>query len=253
MKRAFITGAGSDIGREVALFLGAKGYKIVVHGREKKCSGIENTIKVLTERNIEHVLYFADFTSKVEVTNMCDEIIRNESELEIIVHVAGGGAGFGHDKITPEQLMDLVNINLIAPMIITHKLLPLLTDGSLIVFTSALSGYHAGWYPSDACFDAAKGGLMRFTENMARNLGPRTRVNCIAIGLSYVEDSLKEWRAGMVDQIPMGRIAYPKDYVKCIDFFLNHDYITGVSLPLDGGWQGYNVNPPPGTPKKANR
>ena len=253
MKTAFITGAGSDIGREVALLLGTRGYKILAHEKEKKCPEIENTTKTLKKEKIIHAAYFADFTSSVEVTNMCDEIVKNESELGVIVHVAGGGGGFGHDKITPEQLMDLVNINLIAPMIITHKLLPLLTDGSLIVFTSALSGYHAGWYPSDACFDAAKGGLMRFTENMARNLGPRTRVNCIAIGLSYVEDSLKEWRAGMAGQIPMGRIAYPKDYVKCIDFFLNHDYITGVSLPLDGGWQGYNVNPPPGTSKKVNR
>ena len=253
MKTAFITGAGSDIGREVALLLGTRGYKILAHAKEKKCPKIEHTTKVLKRENIAHAVYVADFTSKVEVTDMCNEIIKNESELEIIVHVAGGGAAFGHDKITPEQLIDLVNLNLIAPMMITHKLLPLLTDGSLIVFTSALSGFHAGWYPSDACFDAAKGGLMRFTENMARNLAPKTRVNCIVIGLSYVEDNLKEWREGMVGQIPMGRIAYPKDYVKCIDFFLNHDYITGVSLPLDGGWQGYNVNPPPGTSKKGNR
>jgi acetoacetyl-CoA reductase/3-oxoacyl-[acyl-carrier protein] reductase len=133
-------------------------------------------------------------------------------------------------------------------MVITHKLLPLLTEGSIIVFTSALSGIHAGWYPTDACFDAAKAGLSRFTENMARNLAPKTRVNCIVIGLSYVDDNYKEWREGRTSQIPMGRISYPEDYVKCIDFFLNHEYITGVSLPLDGGWFAYNVNPPFSTP-----
>jgi len=132
-------------------------------------------------------------------------------------------------------------------MIITHKLLPKLTDHSLVVFTSALSGLHAGWYPTDACFDAAKGGLSRFTENMARNLGPNTRVNCVAIGLLYVDDNYKEWRQGRAEQIPMGRIAYAEDFVKCVDFFLQNDYVTGVSLPLDGGWMAYNVNPPFGT------
>lgn len=252
MKTALVTGAGSDIGREVALFLGTKGYKILAHEKgEKSPPEFENTLKALKKEKIAHLPYFADFTSKVEVIRMCDDILRNESELAVIVHVAGGSTAFGPYQITPEQLIDVVNINLIAPMIIVHKLLPLLTDGSLIVFTSALCGFHAGWYPTDASFDAAKGGLMRFTENMARNLGPKTRVNCIAIGLSYVEDSQKEWRAARVEQIPMGRIAYPKDYVKCIDFFLNHDYITGVSLPLDGGWQGYNVNPLLGIPKEG--
>ena len=129
-------------------------------------------------------------------------------------------------------------------MVITHKLLPLLGEGSVVVNTSAMTGFHAGWYPTDACFDAAKGGIHRFTENMARELGPRTRVNAIVIGLSYVDDNYKGWRDGRKDQFAMKRIAVPEDYVKCVDFFLSHGYITGVSLPLDGGWYSYNVNPP---------
>jgi len=48
----------------------------------------------------------------------------------------------------------------------------------------------------------------------------------------------------MAANMPMKRIAYAEDYVKCVDFFLNHAYITGVSLPLDGGWSVYNPNPP---------
>ena len=251
MKTALVTGAGADIGREVALFLGSKGYKTLAHEREKKCPEIENTIKALNKNNVPYTTYFANFTSIDEVVNMCNDISKNESELGVMVHVAGGSTAFGADKITPQQIIDSVNINLIAPMIITHKLLPMLTDGSLIVFTSAMCGFHAGWYPTDASFDAAKGGLLRFTENMARNLGPKTRVNSIVIGLSYVDDNYKEWREGRAPQFPMGRIAYPKDYVKCIDFFLNHDYITGVSLPLDGGWQAYNVNPPFSTAKEV--
>lgn len=242
MKTALVTGTGCDVGREVALFLGSKNYKILTHGTKMK-DPLDNTHQKLKEANIPFSSYFSDFASIDEVVNMCNQILENEDELAAIVHVAGGSTAFGHDKITPEQILDSVNTNLISPMIITHKLLPKLTDGSIIVFTSALSGIHAGWYPTDACFDASKGGISRFTENMARNLGPKTRVNCIVIGLSYVDDNYKDWRAGREEQIPMGRIAYPKDYVKCIEFFLNNDYITGVSLPLDGGWMAYNVNP----------
>ena len=105
-------------------------------------------------------------------------------------------------------------------MIITHKLLPKMSEGRIVVFTSAICGIHSGWYPTDACFDAAKGGILRFTENMARNLGPNTGVNTIVVGLSYVDDNYKDWREGRTPQIPMGRVASAKDYVKCVDFFL---------------------------------
>ena len=246
MKTALVTGTGCDVGREVALALGSSGYKILTHGTQMK-ETLEDTHRKLKEANISFSSYLADFTSLDEVVDMCNKIKENEDGLSAIINVAGGSTAFGHEKITPQDTIDSINVNLLAPMIMTYELLPKMTDGSLIVFTSALSGFHAGWYPTDACFDAAKGGIHRFTENLARNLGPRTRVNNIVIGLSYVDDNYKAWRQGREEQMPMGRMAYPDDYVKCVDFFLNHDYITGVSLPLDGGWMTYNVNPPFGT------
>jgi NAD(P)-dependent dehydrogenase (short-subunit alcohol dehydrogenase family) len=246
MKTALVTGTGCDVGREVALFLGSKGYKILTHGTAMK-KALEETHEKLKAGGIAFTPYLADYASLDQVGDMCRKIRENEGEIGAIVHVAGGSTAFGPFKITPQQTIDAVNVNLVAPMIITHELLPKLGDDSLIVFTSALSGFHAGWYPTDACFDAAKGGILRFTENMARNLGPRTRVNSIVIGLSYVDDNYKEWRQARTDQIPMGRVAYPEDYVKCVEFFLTNRYVTGVSLPLDGGWMAYNVNPGFGT------
>jgi NAD(P)-dependent dehydrogenase (short-subunit alcohol dehydrogenase family) len=243
MKTALVTGTGSDIGKAVALFLGSKNYKILTHELQM-VDALAEVHKQLEKKKIPYSSYFADFSAPDKVVNFCDQILQKENDIEVIVHIAGGSTAFGHDKITPQQIVDAVNINLNAPMIISHKLLPKLTNDSLIVFTSALCGLHSGWYPTDACFDASKGGLLRFGENLARNLGPKTRVNSIVIGLLYVDDNYKEWRSGRESQMPMGRIAYSEDYVKCIDFFLTNKYITGVSLPLDGGWHVYNVNPP---------
>lgn len=243
MKAALVTGAGCDIGRETSLFLASKGYKILAHGRSNG-AGFKNSAKAFDQAKIHYEPFFADLAKNDEVVRMCDAILKTGTELGVIVHIAGGSSAFGPWNITPQNIVDVVAINLVSPMVITHKLLPLLGEGSLVINTSAMTGFHAGWYPTDACFDAAKGGIHRFTENMARELGPRTRVNAIVIGLSYVDDNYKGWRDDRKDQFAMKRIAVPEDYVKCVDFFLSHGYITGVSLPLDGGWYSYNVNPP---------
>jgi 3-oxoacyl-[acyl-carrier protein] reductase len=244
MKTAFVTGVGSDIGREVAVFLGSKGYKILSHDMKTNEEALEKSHNELKKRGIPYSVYYADLSNTNETSTMCDKILKNENNIGAIIQVAGGSTAFGHDQITPDQIINATNVNLVSQMIITHKLLPKLTDGSIVVFTVALSGIHAGWYLTDACFDAAKGEILRFAENMARNLGPKTRVNSIAIGLSYVDDNYKDWRDGIVPKIPMGRLSRPEDYVKCVEFFLSHEYITAVTLRLDGGWFTYTDSPP---------
>ena len=166
MKTALVTGTGSSIGREVALFLGSQGYKILTHGSEMK-KPLEETHHQLDRANISYASYLADYASLSKVETMCHKILENEPQLDAMIHVAGANA-FGYNKITPQQIIDSMNVNLIPPMIITHKLLPLLTEGSSLVFTSGLPGIHSGWYPTDACYDAAKAGCVA----VYRKFGP---------------------------------------------------------------------------------
>ena len=243
MKAALVTGAGCDVGRETSLYLASKGYKVFGHWR-REAESFRKTVQAFDTTRIDLEPVFADLANTDEVNRMCDQILQFGAELGAIVHIAGGSSAFGAHKITPQNIIDTVNVNLVSPMIIVHKLLPLLGEGSVVINTSAMTGFHAGWYPTDACFDASKGGIHRFTENLARELGPRTRVNTIVLGLSEVEDNYKGWRDSFKDQIPMKRIAKPDDYVRCVDFFMGHPYITGVCLPLDGGWFSHQSAPP---------
>lgn len=243
MKAALVTGAGCDVGRETCLYFASKGYKVFGHWR-RDGESFRNSVQAFDKARIDLEPVFADLANTDEVTRMCDGILKSGAELGAIVHIAGGSSAFGARKITPQNIIDQVNINLVSPMIIVHKLIPALGEGSVVINTSAMTGFHAGWYPTDACFDASKGGIHRFTENMARELGPRTRVNTIVLGLSEVEDNYKEWRDSFKPQIPMNRIARPDDYVRCVDFFVSHPYITGVCLPLDGGWYTHHSAPP---------
>lgn len=243
MKAALVTGAGCDIGRETIFLLAAKGHKVFGHWRRQGPS-FDRTVLAYRNAGVDIEPVFADLSRPDECIAMCDRILATNAELAAFVNVAGGSAAYGVSKITPRNIVDTININLVSPMIITHKLVPALGEGSVVIHTSAITGFHAGWQGTDACFDAAKGGLHRFTENMARELGPKTRVNTIVLGLSYVEDNYKEWRESLKRQFPMKRIATPADYVKCVEFFIGHEYITGMCLPLDGGWYSYHTAPP---------
>jgi len=225
------------------MYLASKGYKIFGHWRRKD-DRFRRVAQAFAEAGIECQPVFVDLAKTDEVVHMCDQILMSGRELSAIINLAGGSSAYGPRTITPQNIVDTVTINLTSPMIIAHRLLSKMSAGSVIINTSALTGFHASWYPTDACFDASKGGIHRFTENMARELGPRTRVNAIVLGLSEVNDNYNEWRNSFASQIPMRRIAQPDDYVKCVDFFLNHSYVTGVCLPLDGGWYSYPAAPP---------
>ena len=81
MKTALITGTGCDIGREVALFLGAKNYKILTHGTEMK-ETLKNTHQALEDRNISYSTYLADFSLTDEVVSQkFKEITNNQNDI----------------------------------------------------------------------------------------------------------------------------------------------------------------------------
>ena len=93
-------------------------------------------------------------------------------------------------------------------------------------------------------YSVAKAGLIHLTKCMSNELAPHNvQVNCIAPGFietdmlkgAFRDEKHKEEIKGL---IPAGKFGTPEDVAKAVSFLVKSDYITGVCLPVDGGWLG---------------
>ena len=117
--------------------------------------------------------------------------------------------------------------------------------GSIVNVTSRLASIGV---PTMGVYSASKGALLAFTTAAAVELAPHgIRVNAVAPGMTRTP-LYETWLAGLDDPaaeaarvasaIPLGRIAEPADVSAAVRFLLSPEagYITGVSLPVDGGY-----------------
>ncbi|WP_017569788.1 SDR family NAD(P)-dependent oxidoreductase [Nocardiopsis halotolerans] len=118
------------------------------------------------------------------------------------------------------------------------------TNGSVVVTSSV----HA-WFglPDRPAYATTKGGLTALTRQLAVEYGPRVRVNCVLPGpvlTAAWEGVGEEERRDSVGQTAAGRFGDPDEVASVISFLASREasYVTGVSLPVDGGWSIYKAS-----------
>ncbi|MBU1243237.1 SDR family oxidoreductase [Myxococcota bacterium] len=137
----------------------------------------------------------------------------------------------GGDEKTAREL---VEINLTLPMLEALHWAPRIAGGQFVFFADATvaspgPGYHA--------YSAAKAGLAALTRTLAQTLAPAIRVNAVAPGILNLKptarpDARERWSA----RIPLHEIGEPHFIAMAVEFLIRHPYLTGVVLPVDGGY-----------------
>ena len=116
--------------------------------------------------------------------------------------------------------------------------------GRIINIASISSGGTGVGFAQIEAYTASKGGVIGLTENLALDLGPKgINVNAIAPGVIDTDMSRgtsddKEMGESVLRRIPKGRVGKPEDIGAAAAFLASDeaDYITGVTLYVDGGW-----------------
>jgi NAD(P)-dependent dehydrogenase (short-subunit alcohol dehydrogenase family) len=116
--------------------------------------------------------------------------------------------------------------------------------GAIVNFSS--QGWWTGGFGGSIVYNATKGGIVTMTRGLARTYAAAgIRVNAVAPGLvdtAMLHDDLSaEALQGLVDQVPLGRIASPEEVAPAVVFLASEHaaYITGTTLNISGGWLMY--------------
>jgi NAD(P)-dependent dehydrogenase (short-subunit alcohol dehydrogenase family) len=167
--------------------------------------------------------------------------------LDVLVLNAGISKAARIADYTVEDFDNLFATNVRGPFFLVQQLLPILGEGSNIIVISSLGaraivGTPDLDKPSNLAYTSTKGALETLVKNWAAILGPRgIRVNAIAPGVIDTDMSdfakTEEGRELTLGMQALKRIGKPEDVADVVAFLAsdNARWITGASIPVDGG------------------
>lgn len=239
-KAILVTGASSGIGRGIAVECTKMGARVVINGRN--LDRLNETLGMLEGEG--HIAIQADLSKQEGI----DKVVAECPELNGVVHSAGIPKICAVKHISRELLEDIVNVNEVAPILLTSGLLKKrkIQKKSSIVFIASMSGVYVA-NTGEAPYSTTKGGLAGFTKGAAFELAAQgTRVNTICPGLvptsilslsneMFSEEQLKETMYG---RYPLKRVGTPEDIANGAIYLLSDAsaWVTGINLLIDGGY-----------------
>lgn len=163
--RLVLTGASGGIGQALAATLAPRCETMVLAGRQR--AALEEAARLLPPERVRIVcgdLCAEDTLAAIEAA------ARALGGANLLVNNAGAGGFHAFESQSPDALRALVDTNLLAPMLLTQRLLPQLRQArpSQVVNVGSLFGYLG--YPGFAGYCASKAGLRGFTQALRREL-----------------------------------------------------------------------------------
>ena len=245
-KFALVTGSSRGIGRGIALALASQGSNVAVNctSNVDKAQSVVDEIKKM---GIDSFLIQADVSKRDQVVNMFNQIRQKWGRLDILVNNAGIIDYASFEKLTEERWDRVLSVNLKGQFLCSQEAVKLMEEnkwGRIVNIASISSGGVGIGFKNISHYTASKGGVIALTENMAIELASKgINVNAVAPGAiesDMSSDALKDEniKQDMLTQIPKGRIGKPEDIGAAVAFLASEeaDYITGVTLYVDGGW-----------------
>lgn len=239
-KTILVTGASFGIGRGIAVECSKMGAKMVVNGRNVE--RLNETMSMLEGEG--HVAIVADLSKQEEI----DDLVAQCPAINGVVHSAGIPKICGVKHIERSLLEEIVNVNEIAPILLTSGLLKKkkLQKKSSIIFIASISGVCVA-NVGEAPYSTTKGGLAGFTKGAAYELAAQgTRVNTICpalvptsiLGLSNEMFSEQQLKDTMYGRYPLKRVGTPEDIANGAIYLLSDasSWVTGINLIIDGGY-----------------
>ncbi len=170
---AIVTGAGSGIGRAVAIGLEAKGYAVVLVGR--RSSPLEETGKLLGEQGVDWLAIGADIAQSTDRTEIINQTISGFGRIDAIVNNAGLGTCKSIGDLCETEIQDMFSVNAIGPIELVRLAIPeLIKANGCVVNVASMAIVDPfvglGVY---GCTKAAIDGLTRALHNEYNEQGVR--------------------------------------------------------------------------------
>ena len=244
-KAALITGAGSGIGRAVAILFAKEGAKVAVNDLVPQ-KGAE-TLALVKRAGAGGVYVQGDVASATEAERIVAETVKAFGRLDILVNNAGIILPGRVDNTAEEDFDRVMRINVKGAFLVSkYAVLAMRKSGGGVIVNNASVAALKGIADRSA-YSASKGALVSLTKAMAMDyIKENIRVNCVCPGTTQtpaLEERMQAFedpeaaRAAFVARQPMGRLGKDEEIAQAMLFACCDEaaYMTGSVIVIDGG------------------
>lgn len=232
-----VTGAASGIGLACAGMFHRAGASLAV--ADLNVSALRAALESVGVASSAVCAAGVDVTNPENCDAFADTVRRTFGAVDAIVPSAGIYRPMPFADLTSENWRQTMAVNLDGVFNTLRPLLPILADGASITLLSSRAG-HGGGSAGHVHYGATKGAMLSLARGLARELGPRVRVNAVSPGVietPMTSAALKVYGDDVLNQTPLGRFGVADEVAAAILFLSSGlaSFITGESLQVNGG------------------
>jgi glucose 1-dehydrogenase len=253
-QKALVTGAGSGIGRAVALALGQAGADVIVNYVSDEASA-EQVAVAIRAFGVQAIAIRADVSDEAQVQQMFKQTFDTFGSVDVLVNSAGLQQDAPFEHLTLAQWNKVIGVNLTGQFLCAREAVrefkrrgvrPEIScaAGKILCISSVHEVIPWGGHVNYA---ASKGGVMLMMKSLAQEVAPyRIRVNSICPGAIRTPINMEAWGTleayhELLKLIPYKRIGEAEEIGRAAVWLASDyaDYVHGISLFVDGGMTLY--------------
>ncbi len=230
---AVVAASSKGLGKAVALGLAAESAKLAICAR-----GQDELHRTAAELGPQVLAQVVDVTVESQVRAFIEAVRNKFGRVDICITNAGGPPARKFADTSVEEWRSAVDLNFMSTLYFAQAVLPHMKEqrwGRLIAISSV-----AVLQPVDGLIlsNAARSAVRGLVKSLSNEYAPyNVLVNNVCPGYTATE-RLKSLGVHPEAQIPLGRVGTPEEFANLVVFLASEraSYITGVSIPVDGGW-----------------
>ncbi len=253
-KVALITGPAKGMGRAVTLAFAREGAKLVLAGRDT--AAIEPVAAEARALGVAAIVVPCDLTQSAQTEALAAHALEAFGRIDVLVNVAGGSGPIGKTgwETTSEEFDEIVQLNMTGCFNTMHAVLPSMIERRSGKVVNVGGTFGMRGRAGRLAYSASKWGLRGITKSFALEAGPHgINVNCVAPGMVDGPRFREKVCANMAEKLgitleeamtrhaadyALRRVSTDADVANACLFMASEvsRQITGVDLPVDGGW-----------------
>jgi NAD(P)-dependent dehydrogenase (short-subunit alcohol dehydrogenase family) len=242
-KVAFVTGAGSSIGRATALVFAREGANVVVADISEQ--GNQETARMIEKLGGRAIAVRCDVTRAEDVKAALDKAVEAFGRLDVAFNNAGSEQAItAMADLTEEEWDRIVGINLRSVFLCMKYEIPLMLKQGSGAIVNTSSGAGVKGFKGQAAYASAKHGVVGLTKAAALDYASQNiRINAVCPGIidtpmmDRFSGGTPKGRQRVISQEPIGRMGQPEEIANAVVWLCSAaaSFAVGHALVIDGG------------------